>query len=126
MHEHNNELLRTNRWHDAKCPRRSFSFTHPSRQSSRAFFLAVVALAMAFSVLSVQAASMLDMSLEELLDVRIHTATLSGSEMRKVPATVTTITSEEIRESGSRNLNELLEVYVPNMLYLRHNWESSH
>jgi iron complex outermembrane receptor protein len=66
------------------------------------------------------------MSLEELVNVQVGIGTLTGSEMRQVPATVTTITSQDIKESGARNLNELLEIYVPNMLYLRHNWESDH
>ena len=66
------------------------------------------------------------MSLEELVNVQVGIGTLTGSELREVPATVTTITSQDIKESGARNLNELLEIYVPNMLYLRHNWESDH
>ena len=66
------------------------------------------------------------MSLEELVDVQVGVGTLAGAELREVPASVTTITSRDIRESGARNLNELLEIYVPNMLYLRHNWESDH
>src|SRR6266404_4885620 len=63
-----------------------------------------------------------EMSLEDLIKVQVAVGTLGGSAMREVPATVTTITSQDIKESGARNLDELLEIYVPNMLYLRHNW----
>jgi outer membrane receptor protein involved in Fe transport len=66
------------------------------------------------------------MSLEELVNVQVGIGTLAGTDLREVPATVTTITREDIKESGARNLDELLEIYVPNMLYLRHNWESDH
>jgi iron complex outermembrane receptor protein len=68
----------------------------------------------------------IEMSLSELQQVQVTAGSLDGSELRKAPATITTITSQEIRDSGARNLNELLEIYVPNLLYLRHNWEASH
>ncbi len=58
----------------------------------------------------------MDMSLSELQQVEVTAGTLDQTELRKVPATVTTITSEDIRDSGARNLDELLEIYVPNML----------
>jgi outer membrane receptor for ferrienterochelin and colicins len=67
-----------------------------------------------------------EMSLDELVKVQVAVGTLGGSELREVPATVTTITSRDIKQSGARNLDELLEIYVPNMLYLRHNWGSDH
>ena len=66
------------------------------------------------------------MSIEDLVNVRVNIGTLGGSELRKVPATVTTITSQDIQESGARNLDELLEIYVPNMLYLHHSWNGDH
>ncbi|HWD93659.1 MAG TPA: TonB-dependent receptor [Verrucomicrobiae bacterium] len=67
-----------------------------------------------------------EMSLEDLVKVQVAVGTLAGSEIREVPATITTITSQDIKESGARSLDELLEIYVPNMLYLRHNWGSDH
>ncbi|MBI3716036.1 MAG: TonB-dependent receptor plug domain-containing protein [Betaproteobacteria bacterium] len=67
-----------------------------------------------------------NMSLEELLNVRVTSGTLMGSDRRSVPAAVTTITSQDIRDSGARGLNELLEIYVPNALYLRSVYESTH
>jgi outer membrane receptor protein involved in Fe transport len=67
-----------------------------------------------------------EMSLEELVNVQVSAGTLAGSDRRRVPGSVTTISSSDIRESGARNLNELLEIYVPNLLYLRHSWEADH
>ena len=40
-----------------------------------------------------------EMSLEDLVKVQVAVGTLAGSEFRKVPATVTTITSQDIKES---------------------------
>ncbi len=67
-----------------------------------------------------------DLSLEQLVNVQVDIGTLGTAELRKVPASVTTITAQDIKESGARNLNELLEIYVPDLLYLRHNWEADH
>lgn len=66
------------------------------------------------------------MSIEDLMMVQVDVGTLSGSEYRKVPAAVTTITSDDIQNSGARNLDELMEIYVPDMLYLRHSWGEDH
>lgn len=66
------------------------------------------------------------MSIEELMTVHVDVGTLGGAEFRKVPAAVTTINSDDIRDSGARNLDELLEIYVPDLLYLRHSWEENH
>jgi outer membrane receptor protein involved in Fe transport len=68
-----------------------------------------------------------DMTLEELVNVRVdEVASLGSSEERKVPAAVTIITAEDIKESGAHNIDELLEIYVPDALYLRHNWDEDH
>lgn len=71
-------------------------------------------------------ASLIDLSLEELLKVNVTTGTLGGTERRKIPATLTTITHQDIKSSGARDLFELLEVHVPNLLMSRHVWEASH
>lgn len=55
-----------------------------------------------------------DMSIEELMNVEIISpASLTKTTRRLTPATVTTVTQDEIRTSGARSLNELLEIYVP-------------
>ena len=64
--------------------------------------------------------SVYDLTLQELSRLRISSgATLTKTEARKVPASVTTITRTMISESGARSLDELLDVYVPNFTRLR-------
>ncbi|HOQ03999.1 MAG TPA: TonB-dependent receptor [Anaerohalosphaeraceae bacterium] len=65
-----------------------------------------------------------DMSLEQLMEVRLDSvASLTKSSPRLVPASVTTITQEDIAASGARSLFELLDIYVPNLQWLRNTWE---
>ncbi|MGA1980698.1 MAG: TonB-dependent receptor [Sedimentisphaerales bacterium] len=66
-----------------------------------------------------------EMSLEELMKVEIvSSATLTKTSPRLVPAAVTTITAEQIRGSGARSLFELLDIYVPNLQWMRNHWEA--
>jgi iron complex outermembrane receptor protein len=66
-------------------------------------------------------------SLEELMNIEVvSTATLTKTSPRLVPAAVTTITAEQIQASGARSLFELLDIYVPNLQWIRHHWESDH
>ena len=68
-----------------------------------------------------------DMSLEQLMETEItSTATLTESPARMAPAAITTITQEQIQASGARSLFELLDIYVPNLQWIRHHWESDH
>ena len=68
-----------------------------------------------------------ELSIEELMNVEVtSTATLTESNPRLVPAAVTTITEEEIQASGARSLYELLDIYVPNLQWIRHNSEMDH
>ena len=67
------------------------------------------------------------MSIEDLMNIEIYsTATLTKTSPRLVPAAVTTITAEQIQASGARSLDELLDIYVPNLQLIRHHWESDH
>ena len=38
----------------------------------------------------------------------------------KTPACVTTITAEDIARTPARNILDLMEIYVPGMLYMNH------
>jgi len=72
-------------------------------------------------------ADLMQMSLEELMNVEVEsTASLTKTTHRRVPSTVTTIPQEEIWNSGARNLDELLDIYVPNFEWVRHPWEYNH
>lgn len=48
------------------------------------------------------------------------------SDRNIVPAAVTRITKEDIWRCGARNLDEVLDIYVPNLEIARHHWEQSH
>lgn len=68
-----------------------------------------------------------ELSIEELMEIEIvSSATLTRTKPRLVPASVTTITQEDIAASGARSLFELLDIYVPNLQWIRHHWESDH
>ena len=68
-----------------------------------------------------------EMSIEELMEVEIEsTASLTGTSARLAPAAVTTITQDQILASGARSLFELLDIYVPNLQWIRHHWQSDH
>jgi iron complex outermembrane receptor protein len=59
-----------------------------------------------------------ELSLEELMNVEISTASLTETTKRKMPMTMTTITRQQILQSGARSLIELLEIYVPNFQWI--------
>jgi len=63
---------------------------------------------------------LLSYDLEDLSQVAIteSVATLTATDPKELPATVTTITSEQIRHTDARNLDELLEIYVPGFTYM--------
>lgn len=68
-----------------------------------------------------------DLSIEELMSIEVEpTASLTKTTRRLLPSAVTTITQEEINSSGARSLNELLEIYVPNLQFILHHWEAGH
>lgn len=69
-------------------------------------------------------ADLTDLSIDELMNIEVvSTATLTETKPRLVPAAVTTIAAEQIHASGARSLYELLDIYVPNLQWLRHHWE---
>ena len=68
-----------------------------------------------------------DMSLEELMNIDVSsTASLTETSGRHRPTAMTTIGRKEIEESGARSLDELLEIYVPNLEIVQHLWEPQH
>ena len=76
---------------------------------------------------SEQSPDLFELSIEQLMEIDVaSTATLTMTKPRLVPASVTTITEEEIVASGARSLYELLDIYVPNLQWIRHHWEADH
>ncbi len=68
-----------------------------------------------------------ELSMEDLMNIEIKsTATLTDTKPRLVPAAITTITAEQVKGSGARGLNELLDIYVPNLQWIRQHWEADH
>ncbi len=63
---------------------------------------------------------LLMMDLESLSQIKVSddSSTLIGVEKRYIPAMVTTITQQDIVDSGARSLDELLEIYVPDLAYM--------
>jgi iron complex outermembrane receptor protein len=74
-----------------------------------------------------QTTDLTGLSIDELMNIEVvSSATLTETKPRLVPAAVTTITAEQIQASGARSLNELLDIYVPDLQWIRHHWEGDH
>jgi len=74
-----------------------------------------------------QGTDLTSLSIDELMNIEVaSTATLTDTKPRLVPAAMTTITAEEIKGSGARSLFELLDIYVPNLQWIRQHYEASH
>jgi iron complex outermembrane receptor protein len=76
---------------------------------------------------SKQGTDLTELPIEELMNIEVaSSATLTKTTPRLAPSAMTTITAEEIKGSGARSLNELLDIYVPNLQLIRHHWEGDH
>lgn len=64
------------------------------------------------------------MSLEELMNVEVYVGTNAKLKKSQIPVSVTTITSEDIAHAPARTLLDILEIYVPNLLWLTHSENS--
>jgi iron complex outermembrane receptor protein len=74
-----------------------------------------------------QSNDLTELSIDELMNIEVaSTATLTKTAPRLVPAAMTTITDEQIKASGARSLFELLDIYVPNLQWIRNHWEADH
>ena len=109
--------------------------THCKRKRTRASFLqaafgATAAVTTTFApsiaMAQTQLADLSTMSLEQLMNVQVSTATLTKTKSSAQPATVTTITAEDIKASGARDLRSLLEIYVPGLTVVKHAYEVQH
>ncbi|WP_158224735.1 TonB-dependent receptor plug domain-containing protein [Agaribacterium haliotis] len=57
--------------------------------------------------------NLFDLSLEQLLAIEVDIASNLNAPVSRQPASISTITEEDIRLSGARTLNELLTMFVP-------------
>lgn len=86
--------------------------------------LVLLALPMSAWAEDEESVDIFEMSIEELMTIEISSsATLTKAAPRLVPAATTVITEEDIATSGARSLNELLDIYVPNLQWIRNWWE---
>ncbi len=63
---------------------------------------------------------LLSLDLEDLAQIKTAKAysTLIRIDKKYSPSTITTITQKQIQESGARTLDELLEIYAPDIAYM--------
>jgi len=61
-----------------------------------------------------------NMSLEELLNVKVNTGSLLSSTYKNSISPITIITKEQIQISQARNVATLMEIYVPGMVLMAH------
>lgn len=64
-----------------------------------------------------------ELTLQELANIQVYTGSLTSSDKRAIPGALTTITQEMIEKSGTRRMDELLEIYVPNLQMLRQTFQ---
>ncbi len=63
---------------------------------------------------------LLNLDIEDLSQINVEEAyaTLSTTDPRETPASVTIITAQDIKNSGARSLDELLDIFVPCFQYM--------
>lgn len=71
---------------------------------------------------SLSAQDLMGMTLEEILNIKATSSTLTETENDLPPVPVTIISKSDIELSGARNLDELLEIYVPGFVMMIKGW----
>src|SRR3990167_9441370 len=72
--------------------------------------LALAVLALPGWARSTPADDLLDLSMEELLEVKITSSTLHDESLKTVPSSMTVFTRADIRRLGLQNLNQLINL----------------
>jgi outer membrane receptor protein involved in Fe transport len=72
------------------------------------------------TVSSLNASPTEDLSLQELFNLQVNIGTLLSTKASNIPVSVTTITSDQIRQSGAATMLDLFEIYVPGFQYFSH------
>ncbi len=92
-----------------------------SHIGSNSLCMRLHAYMMLFSIIAtpsfVQANSLdfFELSLQDLSELKVRTATLSPSALADTPSSITIITREQIEHTPARNILDLLETYVPGL-----------
>ena len=63
-----------------------------------------------------------DLSLSDLLNIKLQTGSFLELDLAKSPLSMTIIDKNKIELAGSRDISELLEVYVPGFVYMYNRW----
>ena len=63
-----------------------------------------------------------ELSLEALMNIKLQTGSFLELDLAKSPLSMTIIDKNKIELAGSRDLSELLEVYVPGFVYMYNRW----
>ena len=85
------------------------------------FILLLTNTSIAEDVNDAEQRDLFDMSLTELMNVEVDApATITEKNPLKIPASVTTITAEDIARTPARNLLDLMEIYVPGAFFMNH------
>ncbi|MBI9070485.1 MAG: TonB-dependent receptor plug domain-containing protein [Melioribacteraceae bacterium] len=63
---------------------------------------------------------LLSMSIEELMDIKVTTGTLTEISFSQIPAAITVISKENIKNTPYRNIFDLIETYVPSATFVNH------
>jgi iron complex outermembrane receptor protein len=94
--------------------------THPTVISTFHVSIALLATLSCHGVSMAAGSDLLTLDLEDLSQVPIldSSATLTETDPALIPASITIITHEDILRSGARDLDELLEIYVPGLAYM--------
>jgi hypothetical protein len=61
-----------------------------------------------------------NMSLDQLMNTEVKTGTLFKMKTQNLPVYITTINEDQIRVSGAKHLADLIEMYVPDLMYMLH------
>lgn len=85
-------------------------------------FIAASALCFSASSLSKEllAESLFDLSLEQLLRVKVETGQLRSVRSQQSPSAITVIQRSQIELSSAKNIAEVLELYVPGLMVFAH------
>jgi len=60
---------------------------------------------------------LLSLSLEELMNLQVYSSTLSALPKSEAPSSIIIISGEQITRTPARNVRDLLEIYVPGLMF---------
>jgi len=82
---------------------------------NKKYFVSLYLISALYAQEDIISMNLADLSKVKILDTSV---TLTETDIKNIPSSVTVITQKDIQESGARNLDELLEIYVPDVAYM--------